>query len=175
MPLVTNQLQRPVREIDKLDLQALEQEMGFDVETTRPWWRRLIRRERRLVEFPRGNPISPPRASKCSDETAALHGVWLVSDETSKPLPIWRGTESSNPSPSSGGSCKPSVPERVRMFLRITRTAVLTNNAVVLSLWILRRGPMVRSLLAPVQSQQRTRSEPKLAFATIKPRWYQTW
>jgi hypothetical protein len=40
--LVTNQLQRPVREIDKLDLQALEQEMGF-VETTRPWWRRLIR------------------------------------------------------------------------------------------------------------------------------------
>ena len=28
----------------KLDLQALEQEMGFDVETTRPWWRRLIRR-----------------------------------------------------------------------------------------------------------------------------------
>jgi hypothetical protein len=26
----------------KLDLQALEQEMGFDVETTRPWWRRLI-------------------------------------------------------------------------------------------------------------------------------------
>jgi hypothetical protein len=28
----------------KLDLQALEQEMGFDVKTTRPWWRRLIRR-----------------------------------------------------------------------------------------------------------------------------------
>jgi len=28
----------------KLDLQALEQEMEFDVETTRPWWRRLIRR-----------------------------------------------------------------------------------------------------------------------------------
>jgi hypothetical protein len=28
----------------KLDLQALEQEMGFDVETTRPWWRCLIRR-----------------------------------------------------------------------------------------------------------------------------------
>src|SRR5215468_5720229 len=28
----------------KLDLQALVQEMGFDVETTRPWWRRLIRR-----------------------------------------------------------------------------------------------------------------------------------
>jgi hypothetical protein len=27
----------------KLDLQALEQELGFDVET-RPWWRRLIRR-----------------------------------------------------------------------------------------------------------------------------------
>ena len=27
----------------KLDLQALEQEMGFDVET-RPWWRRLMRR-----------------------------------------------------------------------------------------------------------------------------------
>jgi len=27
----------------KLDLQALELEMGFDVETTRPWWRRLIR------------------------------------------------------------------------------------------------------------------------------------
>ena len=31
-------------------------------------------------------------------------GAWLVSDETSKPLPIWRGTESSNPSPSSGES-----------------------------------------------------------------------
>jgi hypothetical protein len=28
----------------KLDLQALEQEMGFDLETTRPWWRRLVRR-----------------------------------------------------------------------------------------------------------------------------------
>ena len=28
----------------KLDLQALEQEMGFDVETRRPWWHRLIRR-----------------------------------------------------------------------------------------------------------------------------------
>jgi hypothetical protein len=28
----------------KLDLQALEQEMGFDVETRRPWWRRLIQR-----------------------------------------------------------------------------------------------------------------------------------
>ena len=29
----------------RLDLQALEQEMGFNVETTRPWWwRRLIRR-----------------------------------------------------------------------------------------------------------------------------------
>jgi hypothetical protein len=28
-------------------------------------------------------------------------GAWLVSDETSKPLPIWRGTESSNPSPSA--------------------------------------------------------------------------
>src|SRR5215471_9152058 len=38
----------------KLDLQALEQEMGFDVETTRRWWRRLIWGERRLVEFPRG-------------------------------------------------------------------------------------------------------------------------
>jgi hypothetical protein len=25
----------------KLDLQALEQETGFDLETTRPWWRRL--------------------------------------------------------------------------------------------------------------------------------------
>ena len=28
----------------KLDLQALEPEMGFDVETRRPWWHRLIRR-----------------------------------------------------------------------------------------------------------------------------------
>ena len=28
----------------KLDLQALEQEMGFDVGMARPWWRRLIRR-----------------------------------------------------------------------------------------------------------------------------------
>jgi len=28
----------------KLDSQALEQEMGFDVETRRPWWHRLIRR-----------------------------------------------------------------------------------------------------------------------------------
>ena len=28
----------------KLDLQAVEQEMGFDVETRRPWWHRLIRR-----------------------------------------------------------------------------------------------------------------------------------
>jgi hypothetical protein len=28
----------------KLDLRALEQQMGFDVETTRSWWRRLIRR-----------------------------------------------------------------------------------------------------------------------------------
>ena len=28
-------------------------------------------------------------------------GAWLVSDETSKPLPIWRGTGSSNPFPSS--------------------------------------------------------------------------
>ena len=30
--------------------------------------------ERRLVEFPRGKPISLPRAGKCSDETAAPHG-----------------------------------------------------------------------------------------------------
>jgi hypothetical protein len=35
--------------------------------------------------------------------------AWLVSDETSKPLPIWRGTESSNPSPSSGESVANSV------------------------------------------------------------------
>jgi hypothetical protein len=28
----------------KLDLQALEQEMGFDVGTARAWWRRLMRR-----------------------------------------------------------------------------------------------------------------------------------
>ena len=28
----------------RLDLQALEQEMGFDVETRRSWWRRLTRR-----------------------------------------------------------------------------------------------------------------------------------
>jgi hypothetical protein len=28
----------------KLDLQALEQKMGCDVETTRPWWRRFFRR-----------------------------------------------------------------------------------------------------------------------------------
>ena len=28
----------------KLDLQALEQEMGFDIETTWRWWHRLIRR-----------------------------------------------------------------------------------------------------------------------------------
>ena len=30
--------------------------------------------ERRLVECPHGKPISPPRAGKCSDETAAPHG-----------------------------------------------------------------------------------------------------
>jgi hypothetical protein len=29
---------------NKLDLQALEQEMGFDIETTRRWWHRLMRR-----------------------------------------------------------------------------------------------------------------------------------
>jgi hypothetical protein len=28
----------------RLDLQALEQEMGFDVETRRSWWQRLTRR-----------------------------------------------------------------------------------------------------------------------------------
>jgi len=28
----------------KLDLQALEQEMGFDVGSTRAWWRRLMPR-----------------------------------------------------------------------------------------------------------------------------------
>lgn len=28
----------------KLDSQALEQEMGFDVDATRSWWHRLIRR-----------------------------------------------------------------------------------------------------------------------------------
>jgi hypothetical protein len=32
------------RDVVKLDLQALGREMGFDVETTRPWWRHLIRR-----------------------------------------------------------------------------------------------------------------------------------
>ena len=48
-----------------------------------------------------GKPISPPRVGKCSEVTAAPHGRWSVSDETSKPLPIWRGTEGSNPSPSS--------------------------------------------------------------------------
>jgi hypothetical protein len=39
-------------------------------------------------------------------------GAWPVSDETSKPLPIWRGTEGSNPSPSSGESV--SLPELFR-------------------------------------------------------------
>jgi len=31
-------------DLAKLDLQALERETGFDVEMTRPWWRRLVRR-----------------------------------------------------------------------------------------------------------------------------------
>jgi hypothetical protein len=36
-------------------------------------------------------------------------GAWLVSDETSKPLPICRGTGSSNPFPSSEESSANSV------------------------------------------------------------------
>jgi len=27
----------------RLDSQAVEQELGFDVDTTQPWWHRLIR------------------------------------------------------------------------------------------------------------------------------------
>ena len=38
------------------------------------------------------------------------------SDETSKPLPVSCGTESSNPFPSSGESCELSVPERLDGF-----------------------------------------------------------
>ena len=47
---------------------------------------------------------SPERLLAVLHRSAAPLGAWPVSDETSKPSPIWRGTDSSNPSPSRGES-----------------------------------------------------------------------
>ena len=49
-------------------------------------------------------------AGNCLDETVAPAVDRSHSDEASKPLPIWRGTGSSNPPPSSGESGANSTP-----------------------------------------------------------------
>ena len=49
------------------------------------------------------------KADDCSDDTAARTVDRPTRTKVSNPLPIWRGTGSSNPSPSSGESAANSV------------------------------------------------------------------
>ena len=49
-------------------------QQSFDARRRGPGGAASFGGERRLVECPHGKPISPPRAGKCSDETAAPHG-----------------------------------------------------------------------------------------------------
>ena len=87
----------------KLDLQALEQEMGSTSRRRDPGGAASFGGERRLVEFPHGKPIFRPRADNAWMKPRRP-GAWPGLGRDLKPLPIWRGTESSNPSPSSGES-----------------------------------------------------------------------
>jgi len=68
-----------------------------------PRSRRLIQRERRLLEWPPSDPIGWS-GGNCSAKPPRLGSVRSNSDQASKPLNIGRGTEGSNPAPSSGES-----------------------------------------------------------------------
>jgi hypothetical protein len=62
----------------KLDLQALEQEIGSTSRRRGPGGAASFGGERRLVEFPRGKPIPPPRAN-AQMKPPRPTGAWLVS------------------------------------------------------------------------------------------------
>ena len=81
----------------KLDLQALEQEMGSTSRRRGPGGAASFGGEGRLVEFPHGKPISRPRADSAWKKPRRP-GAWPGLGRDLKPLRIWRGTESSNPS-----------------------------------------------------------------------------
>jgi len=113
-----------------------------------------------------GKPISPPRVGKCSEVTAAPHGRWSVSDETSKPLPIWRGTEGSNPSPSSEESG--ANPESLEAAIAPRWTGCASYDVS----WPGNgeppcEGPMVRIHPPPAVSQQTFGSSPDDARCSI--------
>src|SRR4029077_2458763 len=55
---------------------------------------------RRLVDFRAANRFLRRELANARMKPPRPTGARLVSDETSKPLPIWRGTEGSNPFPS---------------------------------------------------------------------------
>src|SRR4029077_21264455 len=72
-------------------------------ERPRPRSRRLIQRERRLLEWPPSDPIGWSDRN-CSAEPPRIGSIGFNSDEASKPLNIGRGTEGSHPAPSSSES-----------------------------------------------------------------------